>query len=134
MTKERARVCSDFAKKSSPLLLKLHECASVIQVNNVPENSRCAVTGVQLTRFSGAQLVTENMHICLDTSVMYKWFHYFRLRHFPRYMCGLILDWLKCQPWFVHTRTLDSTRLITSHWVHTYKKMYSESVIALSSD
>ena len=134
MTDERVRVCSAFAKRSSPLLMKLHRCNEVRQINSVPEHSRCAVMGVQLNRHSGVQLVSEDFHICLSTPIMQKWFHYFRLRHFPRYMCGLVLEWLKREPWFSHHRTFDPSRLLSSHWVHTYKKMYKESITALSSD
>lgn len=133
MTSERARVCSEYAKRSSPLLMKLHRSSEVRQINGVPENSRCAVTGVPLNRHSGVQLISDEFHICVDAQVMHKWFHYFRLRHFPMYVCGLVLEWLKRQPWFVHHHTFDPSRLMTSHWVHTYKKMYKESVTALSS-
>ena len=132
MTAERVRVCSEFAKRSSPLLMKLHRSEHVTQLNSVPENSRCAVTGVHLERNNGVQILSDTFHVCVHADVMNKWFHYFRLRHFPHYMCGLILEWVKRQPWYLHNRNIDISALSGSHWVHTYKRMYAESIAVLS--
>lgn len=131
MTKERVQACTGFAQRSSPLLMKLHRAEHVVQLSSVPEQSRCAVTGVALTRQTGVQLMCKEFHICVHTDIMNKWFHYFRLRYFPKYMCGLILDWIKCQPWHMHDRNLDISHLMNSHWVHTYKRMYAESLTVL---
>ncbi len=130
MTAERVRVCAAFAKKSSDILMRLHRSENVTQINSVPENARCCVTGVPLE--TGVQLIGDDFHVCLHVDVMQKWFHYFRLRHFPLYMCGLIRDWIKRQPWYVHTHNIDISQLTGSHWVHTYKRMYAESVAALT--
>lgn len=130
MTSERVRACTLFAKKSSPILLKLHRSKCVTQVNSVPENSRCCVTGV-LLEGAGVQLIGEEFHVCVHTEIVHKWFHYFRLRHFPQYMCGIVREWIKRQPWYVHTHNVDISHLTGSHWVHTYKRMYTESLVAL---
>lgn len=132
MTADRVRVCAEFAKRSSPLLMRLHNSTSVTQINSLPEHSRCAVTGVALGRHAGAQLVSDDFHVCLSSETLTQWFHYFRLRHFPRFVCGLVFEWLQKQPWYVHARTFEISRLMNSHWTHTYKTMYKDSVRALS--
>ena len=130
MTDERVSVCVNFAKKSSPHLLSLHHCTEVVQINEVPILSHCCSTGKRLND-DGVQLKMGELLVCLHRDVAVKWFHYYRLRHFPKFMCGLIYEWVKSQPWYFEEKVFDIYRLQNSHWVSTYKKMYAESVQSL---
>jgi hypothetical protein len=127
MTDERVSACVNFAKKSSPHLLTLHHCTKVIQINSVPLLSHCCSTGKRLNE-DGVQLIMGDSHVCLHRDIAAKWFHYYRLRHFPKFMCGLILEWIKDQPWYFENKVFDVYRLLNSHWVDTYKRMYAESL------
>ncbi len=131
MTDERVRVCAAFAKKASPHLMRLHDSTLVIQSNSVPLYARCCSTGRALNNSNGVQLNMDGFCVCVHSDILEKWFHYFRLRHFPRYMCGQIFEWIKTQPWYLENQTFDIYRLTASHWAHTYKKMYRESVQSL---
>ena len=133
MTDERVRVCAAFAKKSSPHLLRLHSTSEVKQTNIVPLHSRCCSTGRSLNNENGVQLILDGFCVCVHIDILKKWFHYFRLRHFPRYMCGLILEWVKKQPWYLENQQFDIYRISSSHWASTYKKMYTESIQNLMS-
>lgn len=133
MTDERVRVCLKYAESSSPVLSHLHKTNTVEQINTIPLHSRCCVTGKQLDNGSGVQLIMQDLHVCVSMDTMKEWFHYFRLRHFPKYVCGLIREWVVKQPWYVQTREFDQNRLIASHWTKTYKKMYNESVQYLTT-
>ena len=133
MTDERVRVCTAFAKRSSPLLHRLHTSADVVQTNCVPLHSRCCSTGKSLNDGNGVQLNMDGFCVCVHSDVLVKWFHYFRLRHFPKYMCGVIFEWIKEQPWYLEKKTFDIYRLTSSHWVSTYKKAYKESIQMLTS-
>lgn len=133
MTAERVRVCSSFAKKSSPHLMQLHESTTVTQSNSVPLHSRCCSTGRVLNNTNGAQIDMDGVCVCVHSDVLIKWFHYFRLRNFPKYMCGLIFEWVKQQPWYLESQNFDIYRLTSSHWNCTYKKMYTKSVQILMS-
>jgi hypothetical protein len=133
MTQERVRVCAAFAKKASPHLMRLHESTSVTQSNSVPLHSRCCSTGRVLNSANGVQLDMDGFSVCVHSEVLEKWFHYFRLRHFPKYMCGLIFEWVKEQPWYLESQEFNIYRLATSHWAATYKKIYKESVQSLMS-
>ena len=133
MTEQRVKICAAFAKKSSPHLMRLHDSTMVIQHNNVPLHSRCCSTGRTLNNANGVQLELDGFSVCVHSDILEKWFHYFRLRHFPKYMCGLIFEWVKEQPWYLESENFDIYRLTTSHWATTYKKMYKESVQSLSS-
>lgn len=128
MTDERVHVCTSFAKQASPLLQKLHDSTVVVQTNYVPLHSRCCSTGKNLNSANGVQLNIDGFCVCLHAEVLQKWFHYFRLRHFPKYMCGIIFEWVKEQPWYVETKLFDIYRLTSSHWATTYKTMYRESI------
>ena len=133
MTTERVRVCAAFAQKASPLLMRLHESTTITQSNCIPLHSRCCATGKALNSANGVQLNMDGFCVCVHVQVLEKWFNYFRLRHFPKYMCGLIFEWVKEQPWYLENQNFDIYRLTTSHWVSTYKKMYKESVQSLMS-
>ena len=128
MTNERVKICTAFVEKSCPELMYIHNSLSVSQINSVPMQSRCCSTGKRLDSSNGVQLMTNDLHICVHVDVAQKWYHYFRLRHFPRYMCGLVLEWLKEQPWYMHGETFNASRLMNSHWTNTYKIMYKESI------
>ena len=128
MTDERVRVCLNYAKMSSPILMQLHKSLTVEQLNSIPLHSRCCSTGKQLTKGSGVQLILDDMHVCVDMCTLKEWFHYFRLRNFPLYMCGLIREWAIKQPWYIESAEFDQNRLIASHWVQTYKELYNESL------
>lgn len=128
MTDERARVCLEYAQKSPPALMHLHKTVNVRQINCVPLHSRCCCTGKELSCSSGVQLILDDVHVCVSLDVLQEWFHYFRLRHFPEYMCGLIQEWVMVQPWYIKTSELDHHKLLQSHWASTYKKMYNESL------
>ena len=95
MTQERVRVCTTFAKKASPHLMQLHDSTTVIQRNSVPLHSRCCSTGRVLNSANGVQLEMDDLSVCVHSDVLEKWFHYFRLRHFPKYMVGIIWEWVK---------------------------------------
>ena len=131
LTEERVRVCAAFAKKSSPHLMRLHDSTLVTQTNAVPLHSRCCATGKALNSANGAQLIMDDFCVCVHSDVLEKWFHYFRLRHFPKYICGLIFTWIKEQPWFIENQNFDLYRLTTSHWSSTWKKIYKKSVQSL---
>lgn len=126
MTDERVSACVKFAKKSSSYLLVLHDCTNVQQINSVPLFSHCCSSGRRLN--DGVQLIMGDTHVCLHRDVAKKWFHYYRLRHFPKFVCGLILEWIKIQPWYFENKVFDIYRLLNSHWPDTYKKMYRESL------
>lgn len=127
-TQERVNACAAFANKSSPLLMHLHNSISITQINSVPMGSRCAVTGKQLNASNGVQLIMDKAHLCLHNDVMMKWFHYYRIRHFPDYVCGIIRQWVKEQPWFIINKDIDLSRLMSSHWPNTVSRMYKESM------
>jgi len=133
MTNNRVRVCAAFAKKASSHLMRLHESQTVVQTNSVPLHSRCCSTGRALNNANGVQLNMDGFCVCVHADTLQKWFNYFRLRHFPRYMCGLIFEWVKKQPWYLENQNFDIYRLTTSHWATTYKKMYTESLQILMS-
>ena len=128
MTDERVRVCTEFSKKACPELKYLHNASDVTQINSVPLHSRCCSTKKLLNSMNGVQLVMGDVHVCVHADIAVKWFHYFRVRHFPRFMCGLIVEWLKEQPWYVSNEQFHSSRLMNSHWVNTYKRLYRESI------
>ena len=128
MTDERVRVCLKYARISSPILTYLHKTNTVTQLNSIPLHSRCCSTGKQLTKGSGVQLILDDTHVCVDMITLKEWFHYFRLRNFPQYMCGLIREWVIQQPWYIETAEFDHNRLLSSHWINTYKTMYNESL------
>jgi hypothetical protein len=128
MTNERVKICSGFMKKSCPELLYIHNSTGVTQINSVPLHSRCCSTGKVIDSNNGVQLITKDLHVSVLRDVAVKWYHYYRLRHFPKYMCGVVLDWLKQQPWYLHGETFTMSRLMNSHWVITYKTMYKESI------
>lgn len=133
MTDERVRVCSAFARKSSPHLMRLHESTKVVQRNSVPLHSRCCSSGRTLNNATGVQLDMDGFTVCVHSDILQKWFNYFRLRHFPKYMCGLVFEWVKEQAWYLENQNFDIYRLTTSHWATTYKKMYKESIQSLMS-
>lgn len=131
MTNERVKVCGNFMENSCPELMYIHNSSYVKQMNSVPLNSRCCSSGKALVSTNGVQIITNDVHLCVHTDVAVKWFHYYRLRHFPKFMCGLVLKWLKEQPWYLHGETFSASRLLNSHWVNTYKIMYKESIQSL---
>ena len=128
MTDERVRVCTHFSKRACPELKHLHNATNVTQINSVPLHSRCCSTKKVLNSMNGVQLVMDDVHICVHSDIAVKWYHYFRVRHFPRFMCGLIVQWLKEQPWYIPHEQVSSSRLLNSHWVNTYKRLYKESI------
>jgi len=128
MTNERVSICGEFVNKSCPELMYIHNSTKVTQTNSVPLHSRCCSTKKILNSCNGVQLVTDDIHVCVHRSVAVQWYHYYRLRHFPKFICGLVLEWLKAQPWYLHGQTFNISRLINSHWVNTYKIMYKESI------
>ena len=133
MTQERVRVCAAFAKKASPHLMRLHDSTTVIQRNSVPLHSRCCSSGRVLNNANGVQLAMDDISVCVHSDILELWFHYFRLRHFPKYMVGIIFEWVKKQPWYLESQNFDIYRLTASHWCSTYKKMYKESIQILMS-
>lgn len=128
MTDERVRVCLRYAKASDPILMHLHNSLNVEQINSIPLHSRCCFTGEMLEKGTGVQLILDDAHVCVSMETLKDWFHYYRLRHFPLFMCGLIRQWCKTQPWYIENGEFDENRLIHSHWAKTYKQMYSDSV------
>ena len=128
MTNERVKVCSEFMQKSCPELMYVHNSTSVTQINSVPIHARCCSTGKALDSTNGVQLVMKDIHVCVHIDIAVQWYHYYRLRHFPKFMCGLVLEWLKEQPWYMYNKNFDSSRLLNSHWVKSYKFMYNESI------
>jgi len=122
---ERVQICAGYMKKTSPLLQLLHDSTDVTQLNSVPRGSRCAVTQQEL--HNGIQIITDKIHVCLHENIAQQWFHYFRIRHFPEYLCGVMRQWIKAQPWFAFQEHIDATTFINSHWIHTAEKMYQES-------
>jgi len=128
MANERVKVCLKFMEKSSPELLSIHNAMSITQVNSVPRHSRCCSTGKILDSQNGVQIIADGLHVCVHSDVAIKWYHYYRLRHFPRFLCGLLLNWLKVQPWYVLGETFNISRIMNSHWSNTYKVMYRESI------
>lgn len=128
MTNERVKVCAAFMEKSCPELLYIHNSTEVTQINSVPLHSRCCSTGKLLDSTNGVQLIMKDLHVCVHSDIAVKWHHYYKLRHFPKYMCGLVLEWLKEQPWYMHGKIFNISRLMNSHWLNTYKTMYRESI------
>ena len=128
MTNERVSICSEFMNKSCPELLYIHNAKEVTQINSVPLQSRCCSTHKLLDSSNGVQLITGDIHICVHRNVAVQWYHYYRIRHFPKFICGLVLEWLKVQPWYLHEQTFHVSRLLNSHWANTYKIMYKESI------
>ncbi len=128
MTNERVKVCGKFMENSCPQLMYIHNSSHVRQVNAVPLYSRCCSTGKMLDNKNGVQIITGDVHMCIHADIAVKWFHYYRLRHFPKFICGLVLQWLKEQPWYLHGETFNISRLMNSHWSNTYKLMYKESI------
>lgn len=128
MTAERVKICKAFMEKSCPDLIHIHRATTITQMNSVPNQSRCCSSGKPVDSKNGVQLITDDAHLCVHSTVAMKWHHYFRLRHFPKFICGLVLAWLKEQPWYLHGETFDISRLMSSHWVNTYKTMYRESI------
>lgn len=128
MTDERVKICSAFMENSCPELLYIHNSTNVRQLTSVPLHSRCCSSGKLLDSKNGVQIITNDVHLCVHIDVAVKWFHYYRLRHFPKFMCGVVLEWLKEQPWYLHGENFNVGRLLNSHWANTYKIMYRESV------
>lgn len=128
MTDERVRMCTEFSKRACPELKHLHNANKVTQINSVPLHSRCCSTKKALNNMNGVQLIMDDIHVCVHADIAVKWYHYFRIRHFPMFMCGLIVEWLKEQPWYIMHGQFNSSRLMNSHWVNTYKRLYKESI------
>lgn len=133
MTADRVKACAAYAKKESSVLMKIHHSDHITQLNSVPEGSRCAVTGKHLDYTNGVQLVMKDAHICIHTNKMQQWFHYFRIRHFPQYISGLIREWITKQPWYFMNKNIKLSQLTSSHWPDTILNMYKESMEAIKS-
>jgi len=124
-TKLRASTCAKVAQKMPPVFRDFHAATTVQQINGVPENSVCTVDGDIIQSFqTGVQLKFKNRHICLKSSGL--WYHYFRIRHFPQLLCGLIRDWSIQQPWYTPMNTT-LLHITNSHWIHTAEQMWHDS-------
>ena len=87
---ERADLCAKVFRTFPSIFKEFHDATYVTQINGVPEGSKCAVTGDQLS--GGVQLKFNNRHICLHSTYYNVWYHYFRIRHFPFYILHLKTD------------------------------------------
>jgi len=126
-TSLRAHLCAQFAKKMPPVFRDFHNSDVVQQINGVPENSVCVLNGDVIQ--TGVQLKFNGRHICLKSSGL--WYHYFRVRHFPEFLCGLIRNWCLQQPWYTPSYTTLS-HISNSHWAHTAEQMWLDSSRAIT--
>ena len=124
-TQLRVDICSRIHKKMPEVFQDFHNSRHVEQINGVPENSFCA--GCQQPVEQGIQLKFNNRHICLHTNELNIWYHYFRLRHFPEYICGLIHAWTQEQQWYQNQEEPTLGYITNSHWQRTIQHLWEES-------
>ena len=83
---ERACLCASVCNSFPPVFRDFHKSCGVQQINGVPEGSSCVVSGELLN--DGMQLKFNNRHVCIHATHYNVWYHYFRVRHFPNYVCN----------------------------------------------
>ena len=133
ITEKRAQMCAAVAKVSSPLTMHIHNSTFVEQLIGTPNNSTCAVTQKRLHMKYGIQLKYDDAHVCVHPEVAELLYHYFTIRHFPRFMCGRVRAWLQTQPWFVGYIDADAQKQTRSHWEPIMRREFETSMAFLKS-
>lgn len=133
ITDRRAKMCAEVANVASPLIMHIHNSINVEHSVGTPDNTVCAVTQKRLHNKHGVQLKYDHAHICVHPDVAELMYHYFCIRHFPRYMCGRVRDWLQLQPWFVGYIDADAQKITRAHWEPIMHREFNTSMAYLQS-
>lgn len=133
ITEQRALLCAEVAKVSSPMIMHIHNSDDVIQTVGTPTDSICAVTQKRLHHKYGVQLQYSGAHVCVHPDVAELMYHYFCIRHFPRVMCGRVRSWLRLQPWFIGYIDDDAQKITRAHWEPIMQREFDISMAYLKS-
>jgi hypothetical protein len=133
ITDQRAKMCAKVANVASPLTMHIHNSTNVEQFIGTPDNAVCIVTQQRLHNKYGVQLKYDNVHVCVHPDVAEIMYHYFCIRHFPRYMCGRVREWLQMQPWFAGYIDAKAQKITRAHWEPRMQREFNTSMAYLES-
>ncbi len=133
MTEKRATLCARVAECSAPIIMQIHDCVEVKQINSAPDGTECYITGKSLTSTFGIQLQFNNKHICVHPDAMELLYHYFCIRHFPLWMAGRIRKWISQQLWFQTKIDASKHKTIHAYWEPIAQRDYDTSMAFLKS-
>jgi hypothetical protein len=142
ITHTRARLCAVMTALMPPIFGEFHNALTVEQISGVPEGARCVVDKTVI--HNGVQLKFGERHVCLHNMYQPLWYHYFRLRHFPQLILGIVSAWMQTPPTRATRaptrappRTQDTIKTMqkhaVAHWSNVVYRMWQQSVESLTT-
>lgn len=127
ITHTRARLCAAVTAVMPPIFGEFHNSLAVEQISSVPEGALCVVDNTVIQ--NGVQLKFGERHICLHNMYQPLWYHYFRLRHFPQLVLGMVSAWILTRTGAIKTIQRDAV----AQWSGTVYRMWRQSVESLTT-
>ena len=100
-----ASVSNNTLKHNKTLVHNLRKAESVTQIQAVPENATCVVSGEALTNNNGLLLIMDvdkkKVAVCIHTRFVDAAYQMFLASHFDQHIIKFFEKWCETQSWYV---------------------------------